>query len=143
MRNDSFSVKVYKCVFFYSVNTKVDLRFHVMTAQWIPYWIREKLREKVQLFLVYTLLNNNFQGHKDLDKCIFLCLKDIVYTCNTDGIFHNWDHVKCSEVVLSISSILTSRFFLIQAFPWLYSPTGNRMQLKFWVNKRLFLIQLA
>ncbi|XP_028418249.1 peptidyl-tRNA hydrolase ICT1, mitochondrial-like [Dendronephthya gigantea] len=25
------------------VNTKVDIRFHVMSAEWIPYWIRLKL----------------------------------------------------------------------------------------------------
>ena len=31
------------------VNTKVDIRFHVMSAQWIPYWIREKVLEEVYM----------------------------------------------------------------------------------------------
>ena len=46
--------------FDFSVNTKVDLRFHVMSAQWIPYWIRMKLLEKVSGFFAMNAVFFDF-----------------------------------------------------------------------------------
>ena len=34
-----------------AVNTKVDIRFHVDSAEWIPEWVRQRLCQLVNTFI--------------------------------------------------------------------------------------------
>ena len=91
-------------VFFYSVNTKVDLRFHVMTAQWLPYWIREKLQEKVQLFLVIC---------QTIKISLFVC------TCNRVKLFSTIEiMVNLSQFPPRESPLMRKGLSLVKSFKY-------------------------